>query len=86
MMEISIQEIRDMIEQAYMAGQYDNGAGVDPSYSDAQAYALLVIPEKEEDRGGVMITREEIMQQWDSWRKYFAVGKWWRWIMAQRRI
>lgn len=31
--------VRTLVEQAYMAGQYSDGAGCDPSYSMAQNYA-----------------------------------------------
>ena len=32
-------ETRELIEQAHMAGQYNEGDGVEPSYSNAQVYA-----------------------------------------------
>jgi hypothetical protein len=35
------ENLREIIEQAHMAGQVD--AGVDPSYSNAQRHALLYV-------------------------------------------
>lgn len=40
-MEITKEELQEIIEQAFMAGQFD--CGVDPSFSSAQAYGINII-------------------------------------------
>lgn len=36
---VPIDEVREMVEMAHMAGQWNESAGVDPSYSEAKRYA-----------------------------------------------
>lgn len=44
---VPMDEVRGMIEKAHMAGQWNNGAGVDPSCTEAQRYADGVFGDKD---------------------------------------
>ena len=43
-MKITTSELKDMLEKAHMAGQFD-GCGIDASYSDAFRYADVTLDE-----------------------------------------